>query len=231
MEVRPATVVVYNNQWTGKTGAFLPGTHFMVPGVHKRLEEITLRNEAKNPSNVMLYTGDGIELEIDYIIRRQQIGSPTAECAIQAATAINYKERDDKIQTRIVALLQQELEKIRFNDLFLGADLAAGDAGTKNNQLKQDIEAEVNKFLARDIVTTEWGFVIQIDLEDYNLPEQLRKAREQKVSATMEGAALKEKLQALGAADDPELKKWLLLADAGADALGRAIASLSKGKK
>src|SRR3989344_5435998 len=58
-EVKPASALVYNNQWTGATNALLPGTHFLVPGVHKRLEEVTIRNEAKNPSNVMLFTGDG----------------------------------------------------------------------------------------------------------------------------------------------------------------------------
>src|SRR3989338_10932173 len=110
-EVKPASALVYNNQWTGATNALLPGTHFLVPGVHRRLEEVTLRNEARNPSNVMLFTGDGIELEVDYIIRRQQIGYPSTdpvlrarfardprllrERAVMAATAIDYKNRND----------------------------------------------------------------------------------------------------------------------------------------
>ncbi|KKW48135.1 MAG: hypothetical protein UY99_C0012G0013 [Parcubacteria group bacterium GW2011_GWA1_59_11] len=254
-EVKPASALVYNNQWTGATNALLPGTHFLVPGVHKRLEEVTLRNEAKNPSNVMLFTGDGIELEVDYIIRRQQVWDPgvgtfnadggwqpipleqlrgaqrgmIARRAVMAATAINYRERDDKIQTRIVAALQAELDKKRYNQLFMGADLATGEAGLRNDAERRDIEQKVNDILRQDICTTEWGFVIQMDLEDYDLPERLRKAREQKVSAQMEGTALKEKLDALGAGNDPELKKWLVIGEVVGDALGRTFGG--KGKK
>ena len=214
VEVKPATAMVYNNQWTGRPGAFLPGTHIMIPFVERRLEEVTLRNEARNPSNVMLFTGDGIELEVDYIIRRQQIGYPSTdpvlrarfardprllrERAVMAATAIDYKNRNDLIQTRIVAALQQELERHTYNELFPGADITKGEAGKLDERRKNEIEEAVNRELARDPVTQEWGFAIEMDLEDYDLPDRLRRARERKVSAQMEGTALREKAAAAG---------------------------------
>ena len=246
VEVKPATAMVYNNRWTGCANTFLPGTHFMVPGIHQRLEEVTLRNEARNPSNVMLFTGDGIEMEVDYIIRRQQIGYPSTdpvlrarfawdprllrERAVMAATAIDYKSRNDLIQTRIVAALQMALEARAFEELFPGSNLGAGVVGKIDKYKKDELEAEVNAELARDPVTQEWGFAIEVDIEDYDLPEKLRKVRETRVSAEMEGAALKSKMDALGVAD-PETKRWLLIADAASDAIGRAFGGKKTDKK
>ena len=213
MEVKVATALVYNNIWTGRTGCFLPGTNFLIPGIHKVLEkEVSLKNEAENPSNVSLFTADGIEIEVDYIVRRLQVGWPDmpkyeamstetrehlGECAIWATTRIKYGERRDKILTRVVARLQEALESRTLNQIFLEADLKTGES--KCNLIEMvKIEDETNKALLKDIVTTEWGFWVEIDLEDYNLPAIIRRAREKGSSAEIAGRAIKTKLEHAG---------------------------------
>ncbi|MBU0999074.1 SPFH domain-containing protein [Patescibacteria group bacterium] len=219
-EVKPATALVYNNMWTGQPDVVFPGTGFIVPGIHRILErEVSLKNEAENPSNVNLITGDGIELEVDYIVRRLQVGCPNPEkttnwedlkkCVIKAVTIINYSGRRDKILTRIVARLQEALQRRTVNELFSEIDVKTGKRGKVNKEVMQTIETEVNTKLRDDIVTTEWGFWVEIDLEDYNLPIVIRKAREQRSSAEIAGSALKEKATAAGV--KPE---WLIVGEA-----------------
>ncbi|MEX2029127.1 MAG: SPFH domain-containing protein [Candidatus Paceibacterota bacterium] len=226
-EVAPATALVYNDIWTGRTYCALPGTVFIVPGIHRVLErEVSLRNEAENPSNVELVTGDGIELEVDYLVRRLQVGYPEMpdlddpaldrkrlrECVIQAVTAIKYAERRDAILTRIVAYLQESLEKRTLNNLFPGVDLTTGMVGTVDVGVMQIIEEEVKTALLDDLVTQEWGFWVEIDLEDYNLPTIIRKARERSSAAEIAGKAIADKAKAAGV--NPE---WLVAGQAIAD--------------
>ncbi|OGI57629.1 hypothetical protein A2906_00135 [Candidatus Nomurabacteria bacterium RIFCSPLOWO2_01_FULL_37_25] len=230
-EVKPATALVYNNMWTGRTDVVLPGTGFIIPGIHRVLEkEVSLKNEAENPSNVTLITGDGIELEVDYIVRRLQVGYPKMpglndpnldlgrlkNCIIQVTTVINYAKRRDAVLTRIVAKLQESLEKRTLNELFPDADLKTGTTGKVDKQVMHLIEEEVNNALREDLVTKEWGFWTEIDLEDYNLPAVIRKAREQRSSAEISGKALAEKATAAGV--KPE---WLIVGEAFSDFFGR----------
>lgn len=237
MEVKPATVFVYNNMWTGKAGCFLPGTDFLIPGIHRELEkEVSLRNEAQNPDNVGLFTADGIELEVDYIVRKMRVGYPgmpdpekisdsspepvrkkVKEAAVKAVTAIEYSKRRDAILTRIVALLQAEVANRSVNDLFYNVDLKKGEAKV-NKEVMKEIEDAVNEDLIKDQVTTEWGFWVEMDLEDYNLPEVIRRAREQYSSAKIAGQAIADKVEASKV--NPNI---LVIAD--------AIASLARGKK
>ncbi|MFA6353905.1 MAG: SPFH domain-containing protein [Candidatus Paceibacterota bacterium] len=220
-EVKPATALVYNNMWTGETEVVLPGTEFIVPGIHRILEkEVSLKNEAENPSNVNLITGDGIELEVDYIMRRLQVGyldMPSVPdikllkgAIVKAATKINYANRRDLVLTRVVAHLQEALEHKTLNDLFPEADLTNGKSGKVDKEVMEEMEKEINIKLGNDIVTTEWGFWVQIDLEDYNLPAVIRKAREQHSSAEIAGEALKRKAAAAGVKNPV----WFIIADA-----------------
>jgi len=225
-EVKPATALVYNNMWTGKTYCMLPGTGFLIPGIHRILErEVSLQNEAQNPSNVTLITGDGIELEVDYIVRRLMVGYPKmpslsdkehrvllGEAVVKAVTAIKYAERRDAILTRIVAQLQAALTQYRLDQLFPGTNLGQGQVGKVNKELMTHIEEMVNEALRGDLVTLEWGFWVEMDLEDYNLPDTIRKAREQRSSAEMAGKAIADKAAAAGVD-----AKWLVVADAIGD--------------
>lgn len=211
IEVRPATAFVYNNIWTGKTKCALAGTVVIVPGIHKALEsEVSLKNEAENPDNVTLITGDGIELEVDYIIRRLQVGYPDMgdnpdknllkEAAIKAVTAIEYAKRRDKILTRVVATYQAALEKRSVNDLFPDYDPTkpSGDVCKIDHLEMTRIEEEVNGVLKEDMVTKEWGFWVETDFEDCNLPEVVRKAREEGSSAKIAGKAIRDKADEAG---------------------------------
>ncbi len=232
-EIRPAIAMVYNNIWTGKTHCALPGTKIIIPGIHRVLRrEVSLRNEAENPANVNLITGDGIELEVDYILRRFQVGYPEMPgledpaldedklegAVIKAVTAIEYEKRRDKVLTRVVAELQESLEKRTLNELFPGTDLKTETTGTIDKNLMEEMEDEVNAALSCDIVTKEWGFWIEMDLEDYNLPIIIRKAREKSSSAEISGRALANKAKAAGI--QPE---WLVLAE--------TVSSLLQGQK
>lgn len=229
MEVKPASALVYSNIWTGEVGAILAGTGFIVPGFHKILEkEVSLRNEAENPSNVKLITRDGIELEVDYIVRRLQVGYPDMdrhgppnpillkEAVVKAVKGVNYKNRRDLILTRIVAHLQHAFGERTYPELFSGGDLKTGKVGEVNKGTMKAIEEAVNASLVTDIVTKDWGFWVEMDLEDYNLPATLREAREASSSAEMAGKALHDKAKAAGI--DP---RWLVIGDALADIFGR----------
>ncbi len=248
-EVKPGCALVYNNIWTGNPRCVLPGTDFIIPGVHRVLEkEVSLKNEAQNPSNVPLITGDGIELEVDYIVRRMQVGFPgmpefkklsqvdrekLKSCAVLAVTEINYGDHRDKVLTRMVAHLQSFMEKRTYNELFEDADLEKGEPGKVNAQAKDDIETSVNEALKGDIATLQWGFWNEIDLEDYNLPETLRRAREQKASAKMRGQALKEKLTSAGLQNE-EATAWagkIAFGEAIGEAIGNALHGIFGKKK
>jgi len=221
-EVKPATALVYNNMWTGCVSVLLPGTGFIIPGVHRILEkEVSLKNEAENPDNVNLITGDGIELEVDYIVKRLQVGylgmiaqnvdkNLLEAAVIKATTKISYAKRRDLALTRIVAQLQNFLEHRTLNELFPEADLETGKLGKVDKEVMQTIEDDVNASLRNDIIITEWGLLTEIDLEDYSLPAVIRRAREQRSSAKIAGNALKEKAEAAGV-KNPE---WFILADA-----------------
>lgn len=230
-EVTPTTALVYNNKWNGEVECILPGTEFISPGVHTVLEaEVSLLNEAQNPNDVKLVTADGIEIDVDFIMRHFRvgyrdmppIGDPAMDtdrlkaCIIQAATAISYKDRTDKVLTRVIAILQASIERRTLNELFPGTDINTGKIGKVDNNLMSDIEQEVNIALRTDIVTTEWGFWVEIDLEDYNLPAEIRKARERRSSAEISGKALKDKAQAAGIR--PE---WFVLGEAISDIFSR----------
>lgn len=247
-EVKPATALVYNDQWSGENLCELPGTVLLDPGRHRVIETVSLRNEAQNPSNVKLFTADGVEIEVDYILRRLQVGYPDmperwqdvdkdrlCRCAINAVTKIEYAKREDKIKTRVVACLQAALEKRTLNELF--SDVKKDEAGavtqvTVNTEAKEHLETEVNRSIREDIVTgvnedgTEeegWGFWVVMDLEDYNLPVVIRAARERKSAARMAGEALKDELTAAGVTDPQkraELVGNIKTAEAFATALG-----------
>jgi len=237
-EVKPATALVYNNMWTGQPECILPGTDFTLPAIHRDLKEVKLINEVENPSNVKLITGDGVEIEVDYIVRRNQIGWPgmrdysprwpaadkerLRRCAIRAVTAIDYDERRGKILTRVVARLQEAIEHRRLNDLFEKANPKTGEAGKIKTEEKLHIEDEVNAALVEDIVGEKgWGFWVEIDLEDYNLPAVIRQARERKSSAKMAGKAMKEQLTAAGVSKGEVGKyaAWATIAETIANAL------------
>lgn len=224
VEVKPATALAYNNMWTGTPDCVLPGTDFLIPGIHRILEqEVSLRNEPENPSNVTLITGDGVELEVDYIVRRLRVGYPEMpepgdprvdrarlqQCVIRAVTAISYGKRRDAILTRVVALLQEEMEGRTINDLFPGTDMVTGTIGQIDEDLMSQIEQAVNDSLLTDLVTTEWGFWVEIDLEDYDLPAVIRKAREEQSAAEIAGKAIADKAKAAGV--DP---RWIVAGDA-----------------
>jgi len=221
VEVKPGSALSYNNIWTGKTHAILPGTDFIIPGIHKVLErEVSLRNEAENPSNVKLVTGDGVELEVDYIVRRLQVGYPGMPalndgsldqarlqwCVIQATTVITYSKRRDAILTRAVAKLQEAVDKRTLNQLLPGTDLETGKVGKVDETVMEQIEREVNRALSDDLVTQEWGFWVEIDLEDLNLPKKIMDARESRSAAEIAGKAIKDKADAAGV--KPE---WLIV--------------------
>ncbi len=228
MEVKPATALVYNNMWTGKTRCFLPGTNFLIPGIHRKFKEVSLRNEAQNPSNVELFTGDGIGIQVDYIIRKLQVGYPEMkslddktltkkdqdslkESVIKATTNIDYDERKDKILTRVVAKLQERIEERTANDLFEPEENKeentdnsppkkpdAEKARKKNKAEKNNLENQVNEDLRKDQVTTEWGFLVEMDLEDFNLPKIISAAREEHSAAKIAGEAIAEKAKEAG---------------------------------
>lgn len=229
-EVKPATALVYNNIWNGKTFCVLPGTEFIIPGIHRVLErEVSLRNEAENPDNVELITGDGIELEVDYIVRRLRVGYPgmpaniddanpdkLKEAVIKAVTAISYSERRDKVLTRIVARMQEEVKSRTYAELFQDADIENGKVGKVNKVLMKSLEEEVNILLSTDIVSVGWGYWVEMDLEDYNLPARLRQAREASASADMAGKAIADKATAAGV--DP---RWIIAGETLGNIFGK----------
>ena len=230
IEVRPATALVYNDIWSGDTDVVFAGTEFIIPGIHRVLEkEVSLRNEAENPSNVNLVTAEGVDLEVDYIVRHLQVGYPGMPsltdprmdyrrlklCVIQSVTEIDYAKRRDKILTRIVAKLQESVDKRTVNELFPGTDLKTGIVGKLDKGVMEKIEDEVNEALLLDQVTKTWGFWVEIDLEDYNLPTIIAKAREQQSAAEIGGKAIQDKAKAAGV--EPI---WVLLTDALSNLLG-----------
>lgn len=212
IEVKPATALVYNNQWTGKTSCVLPGTDILVPGIHKVLEkEVSLRNEAQDPSKVAVITADGIEIEVDFIIRRLQVGYPKMppefkdqdkkllkKAVVKAVVAIDYKDHVNKILSRILAQLKESVGKHAYNSLFVDSDLEKGEPGKFDENKKDVIKKEVNEELLKDVATIEWGFWVEMDLENISLPEGPRKTREQSASAKMAGQAIADKSKAAG---------------------------------
>lgn len=226
VEVPPATALVYNNIWTGKPDCVLPGTETLTPGLDRILEkEVSLRNEAQDPKKVEFTTKDGIPIEVDFLIKRQQVGFPgmpnrledfdktqkklLKEAAIKAVTKITYKDRESVILSRHIAVLKETLGQHTYNELFQDANLAEGDSGKLNKIFMKKIEKEVNEELLKDEATTEWGFWNELDLENINLPEILRKSREQSASANMAGKAIADKANAAGV--DPTV---MVIADA-----------------
>lgn len=211
IEISPKRAVVYKNLWTGEAHALLPGTHLIIPGIHKRLPlEITLENEPSDPQIVKSFTNDGAEIGVDFVVFTQKIVEDKDETAVKnaivkAATAIDYKNRNTLILSRIKAFIQDMAITLSLEDIVKDGKLDA-------KKLKE-IEDHINDSLLKS-VKEEWGFDVDVQIENIQLPEKAKEVVEEAATAEKEGARIKTKADKAGV--DP---RWIVAGDMVYDAI------------
>ncbi len=226
IEVSPKRAVVYKNIWTGKPEALLAGMHQIIPGIHKKLLEVTLENEPSDPEVVKVITADGIQISVDVVIYTQQVGVENEEvkgeekeevlkvAIVKAATVIDYKNRRSLIWDRIKAHLQYVIAGIQMDDIF--------SKNKTNQKIIDEAESYINDQLKQK-VGEEWGIQVEARVEGMKPPEKLLEVAEEVATAEKEGIKIKQKADA--AHVDPRL---VMIGDIAYD-IARAFGSFFGG--
>jgi len=208
IEVSTMRAVVCRNLWDGIPFALDKGMHQIIPGVHKKIKEVTLENEPSDPQRCDVITGDGVSIGVDYIIYTQKVVDP-----VKAATEINYDKRRDLVINRIKAYFQDQMTKSSTEDFVTKEGL--------KTKIKQDfldeLEKAINKSLFDD-VEGQWGIKIEIQVQNIDLPEKLKEVVEEAATAEKEGERIRVK--ALKAGVPP----WLM-------AVGDIVYDIFRAKK
>ncbi len=187
VEIDPMQAVVVKNIWTGEASALTQGMHFIIPGISKRLVDVTLKNEPSDPPPAHVSTADGTELGVDYVIYTQQVQNDPA-AIVNAATKIDYAKRNEFIKARIEADLESAFIAHNFADIWKDA---------LNKTTLQQIQEGVNDELERQ-TTTQWGINVEIRIQDIDFPSKFQEAAADEATAEKEGSAIKKKAEAAG---------------------------------
>jgi len=193
VEVKPNREVVVNNIWTGLSVPFSQGTWFLIPGIKKKLKDVTLENEPSNPDITKAVTADGTEIGVDYVI--------TVQCVVKsvlAVTRINYDKRVELINVRLRALFQDELSGLKMEDLLFSD--SATEVLSKNKM--KEIEKNVNDAYAALEADEKksWGIKVEVQLVNLLLPTKLAEVAEEAATAKKEGERIATKAKAAGVA-------------------------------
>jgi|GEM_PF-5682947 len=207
IEIGPKRAVVVKNIWTGIPHALFAGTYLIIPGVEKKMLEVTLENEPSDPDIITVITSDGVEIGVDFVIYTQRI-LVTAEAVVKAATVINYAKRRDLIIARIKAILQDYFSGIPIEDIF------SVDEGKVNKTLIKDAETEADNRLKQD-VEDQWGIEVKIQIHNIKPPDKLLEVAEESASAQKEGERIATKAKAAGDVDP----RWVIVGDMIYDAV------------
>ena len=220
VEIDPTSSVVVKNIWTGVPRALLPGMHFIIPGWEERLEDVTLKNETSDPQALKVLTADPAELEVDYVIFTFKIPFDpkgqtstfieTMNAVVKAATQIDYKKRQELVISRIKAEMQSVFGEKRLDEIY-------GPDSKIDKKALEVIEVEVNEIL-KEKIQDEWGFYVEVQIENANLPEKIQRAIEKAIVAEREGKAIAEKAKGAG------VSPWLI-------AIGEMISDLNRSNK
>ena len=188
IEVNTMRAVVCKNLWTGIPFALNPGMHQIIPGIHKKIMEVTLENEPSDPQICNVITGDGVSVGIDYIIYTQKVVNP-----VKAATEIDYSKRQSLIVNRIKAFFQDQMTKSSTEDFIMKEGLK-----TKiKKDFLDDLEKAVNQSLV-DNVENQWGIRGEIQVQNIELPEKLKEVVEEAATAEKEGERIRIKAAKAG---------------------------------
>jgi len=183
IDVKPKRAVVVRNIWTSEAMAFMK-TGYMIPGIHKKLMEITLENEPSSSPTINVLTQDGAEIGIKLVITTQQV-IPHPDSVIKAATEINYEKRTEAILNRIKVYLQHALICCTLESIVKGEQ---GVFESTRNYLKTKLPD----------LSAEWGFKVEASICNIELPEKAKAATERYATARQEGRAAKAKADAAG---------------------------------
>lgn len=253
-EVGPMRAQVYKNTWTGRARALLPGTSFIIPGIEKRLTEITFADEPSSQNPTKVITADGVEVTIDYVIFHQKVGGKVeegtkklvdtdnvsneddlSESAVKVATKIDYNQRTSLVVNRVKAYIQNEFSQARTEHIYgtratEEAPTTPATPATPTTPVptvsKEFIEEKETAINALlQREREEWGLLVVIEIENIRLPEKLAEVAEEVATATKEGKKIKDKAEAAGVPTE-----WVLVGDIVTDAL-RALTGTGKGGK
>jgi regulator of protease activity HflC (stomatin/prohibitin superfamily) len=188
VEVGPNRSIVYKNLWTGEAKALGKGLWILIPGVYKKIVEVTLENETSDPQKCTVITGDGVSIDLDYVIYTQKVVEP-----VKVATEINYEKRRDLILNRIKAYIQDQTTKYSTEDIVIKEGLK-----TKiKKDLLDEIERAVNQSLTSE-VESPWGIKTEIQIQSMDLPEKLKEVVEEAATAEKEGERIRVKAEKAG---------------------------------
>lgn len=188
VEVDPKKSVVYKNVITGNPFAYFAGLHFFIPGLHKRLADVTLQNEPSDPPLTRVITGDAVNVDVDYVIFTQLVINP-----VLAATKIDFVKRRELIIARIEAFMQNHFLDASMEDIFTAVDSKA----VVNKSFVKGIENLINTDLERD-VEAEWGICVKAEIENVIPPQKVAEVAEESATAEKEGKRIKTKAEAAG---------------------------------
>jgi hypothetical protein len=193
IEVKPNKAVVISNIWSGSTKTLEQGNRIIIPGVQKKLKDVTLENEPSNPDIIKMVTADGTELGVDYVITEQRVVDPGL-----AVTRINYDKRSELINVRLRALFQDELSGLRMEELLFSND----NSKVLSKEKMKAIEDNVNRAYAAIEAdpNKRWVIKVEIQLVNLQLPEKLAEVAEEAATAKKEGQRINVKAKAAGVA-------------------------------
>lgn len=199
IEVKPNRAIVVNNIWTGSSASFFQGTKFLIPGIQKKLKDVTLENEPSNPDITKAVTADGTEIGVNYVITVQCVSDP-----VLAVTRINYDKRVELINVRLRALFQDELSGLKMEDLLFSDSATEVLSKDKMKKIEKDVN-EAYATLEAD-KGKSWGIQVEIQLVNLLLPTKLAEVAEEAATAKKEGERIATKAKAAG------VPPWLMAA-------------------
>ncbi|PJA41708.1 hypothetical protein CO177_00940 [Candidatus Wolfebacteria bacterium CG_4_9_14_3_um_filter_37_9] len=188
IEVAPMRAVVCKNLWDGIPFALNKGMHQIIPGVHKKIREVTLENEPSDPQKCDVITGDGVGIGIDYVIYTQKVVNP-----VKVVTEIDYEKRRGLITDRIKAYFQDQATKYSTEDFIAKEGLKI----KIKKDLLNDVENDVNQSLV-DGVENQWGIRVEIQVQNIKLPQKLEEVVEEAATAEKEGERIRVKAEKAG---------------------------------
>jgi len=217
VEVSPARAWVVRNIWTSKARALLE-TDFIIPGWEKKLREVTLENEPRDPPIMKALTKDGTEVGVDLVFSTQKIdvGGDNEEsrlAVVRAATEINYDKRNEAIDNRIKIYLQDALVCCALEDIVEGNEENSGGKRATIQHIEETLKGKL------DEIKNEWGFGLAIGVRNLELPEKAKEVAEESATAEQEGRRIKTKADAAG------VEPWMVVASDGIYDVIRAIAT------
>ncbi len=195
-EVSPKRAIVVRSIWLSTARALMK-TGLIIPGVEKKLVEVTLENEPSDPPIMKALTKDGVEIGADLVIHTQRVVNDK-DSVVKAATVIDYGKRTQAILQRIKIYVQDILVGCASNGNSIeGCTLESLIDGETKKEIIKRLEDYVNGKLLSE-VKEEWGIEVIIGVRNLELPEKVKEVAEEAATAELEGTRIAEKAKAAG---------------------------------